>query len=328
MNTPLAITLGDPAGVGAEVLAKVLATQTPNQPWIVVGTQWSLEQGAEIAGVDLPEIQSISSPADLSGPLGLVDVGIDEPADFRFGEVQATCGRVAVHAVEWAARACLDGSVAAMVTCPLNKEAIHAAGYVDDLGHQEILARLAKVDWTATMLMTPGLRVAHLSTHKSLIKAAQYVTRETVLSKLQLVHQTVSQWGISKPRIAVAALNPHGGEGGLLGREEIEEVLPAVQDAVAQEMDVSGPIPADSVFTRAINGEFDVVLALYHDQGHIAIKVHNFHESTTATLGIPFVRTSVDHGTAFDIAGKGVADPTGLRAAIQTAEQIVAGQLQ
>ncbi len=328
MKSPLAITLGDPAGVGSEVAAKVLARIEPDQPWVLVGTAWSLEQGAEIAGVTLPEIQTIQSLDDLSARIGLFDVGLDRPPDFRVGEVQAECGRVAVHAVEWAAQQCLSGALAAMVTCPLNKEAIHAAGYVDDLGHQEILARLAQVDWTATMLMTPGLRVAHLSTHKSLIEAARYVTRENVLSKLRLVHQTVQQWGISEPRIAVAALNPHGGEGGLLGREEIEQVLPAVNDAQKLGMVVSGPIPADSVFNRAINGEFDVVLALYHDQGHIAIKVHNFHESTTATLGIPFVRTSVDHGTAFDIAGRGEADETGLIAAIKTAEQIIAGKLQ
>jgi 4-hydroxythreonine-4-phosphate dehydrogenase len=132
---------------------------------------------------------------------------------------------------------------------------------------------------------------------------------------------------MQQPRIALAALNPHGGEGGLLGQEEVEELIPAVAEAQNLGIDVTGPVPADSVFNRAINGEFDVVLALYHDQGHIAIKVHNFHQSTTATLGIPFVRTSVDHGTAFDIAGKGLADPTGLLAAAEAAEAIVDGRL-
>ncbi len=197
-----------------------------------------------------------------------------------------------------------------MVTCPINKEAVHAAGFVDDIGHQEILARLTGSKWTATMLMTPGLRVVHLSTHKSLIEAARFVTKATIVEKLQLTRDTLARWGMTNPRIAVAALNPHGGEGGLLGREEIEEIAPAVA-ARAQKLgiDVRGPIPADSVFNRAIAGEFDLVLAMYHDQGHIAIKVHNFAESVTATLGIPFIRTSVDHGTAFDIAGRGIADP-------------------
>jgi 4-hydroxythreonine-4-phosphate dehydrogenase len=229
--------------------------------------------------------------------------------------------------VEWAANQCLQGQLAAMVTAPINKEAIHAAGYVNDIGHQEILARLAGVSQTATMLMTPGLRVVHLSTHKSLAEAVRFVTRDEVLAKLHLIHNTLSQWGVTNPRIAVAALNPHGGEGGLLGREEIEELAPAVELAQGDGIQAVGPLPADSVFNRAIAGEFDVVLALYHDQGHIAIKVHNFHESTTATMGVPLVRTSVDHGTAFDIAGQGVADATGMRAALDAVLAIVAGRL-
>ena len=326
--TPIAITIGDPAGIGPEVMAKVLDDVKPQTPWVLVGTRWSLELGAQAVGTTLPEIPTITHVADETEGVSLYDVGLARPDDFVHGQVQAACGEIAVHSVEWAAKQCLAENLSAMVTCPLNKEAIHAAGYVNDLGHQEILARLSGASWTATMLMTPGLRVAHLSTHKSLIEAARYVQRDTVLEKLTLVHETVSQWGLDKPRIAVAALNPHGGEGGLLGREEIEELGPAVADAQAQGIAAVGPIPADSVFTRAIDGEFDVVLALYHDQGHIAIKVHNFHESTTATLGIPFVRTSVDHGTAFDIAGKGIANPQGLVAAIQMAEDIVAGKLK
>ena len=214
-----------------------------------------------------------------------------------------------------------------MVTAPINKEAIHTAGYVNDIGHQEILARLAGVSQTATMLMTPGLRVVHLSTHKSLAKAVEFVAAAQVLGKLHLIHDTLTQWGLAQPRIAVAALNPHGGEGGLLGREEIEELTPAVASAGQAGIDATGPLPADSVFNRAIACEFDVVLAPYHDQGHIAIKVHNFRESTTATLGIPMVRTSVDHGTAFDIAGKGVADATGMRAAMDAAQAIAAENL-
>jgi 4-hydroxythreonine-4-phosphate dehydrogenase len=178
------------------------------------------------------------------------------------------------------------------------------------------------------MLMTPGLKVVHLSTHKSLLEATRYVTRANLVDKLRLTHETLNRWGMTNARIAVAALNPHGGEGGLLGREEIEEIRPAVEDMQAAGLLVEGPIPADSVFTRAIAGEFDVVLALYHDQGHIAIKVHNFHESVTATLGIPFIRTSVDHGTAFDIAGQGIANPSGAFAALQAAQALATGQLR
>ena len=336
MFKPIIVTLGDPAGVGPEVAAKVIRDRhrqpTAGVPVLFLGTAWALQKGAQAAGVTLPQLPVVAE-VEAAGPgMSLLDLGDQPdaskaPDGFEFGRVDADCGRLAVQAVEGAARACIDGTAAAMVTCPINKEAIHAAGYVDDIGHQEILARMTGAEWTATMLMTPGLKVVHLSTHKSLIEAARYVTRDTVLEKLRLMQETLTGWGLEKPSIAVAALNPHGGEGGLLGSEEIEELAPAVATARAEGIDATGPIPADSIFNRAINGEFDVVLALYHDQGHIAIKVHDFHQSTTATLGIPFIRTSVDHGTAFDIAGQGKADPRGLHAAIDAAEALVAGEL-
>lgn len=329
---PIAITMGDPAGVGPEIIARVLgdadaAGALGQTPWILVGAPWCLAKGADSLSQPLPSMSVITHPSEATPGWSLLDLGVPEPADFRFGQVQASCGELAVQAVEWAAKCCLQGELAAMVTAPINKEAIHAAGYVNDIGHQEILARLAGVSQTATMLMTPGLRVVHLSTHKSLAEAVRFVTKEQVLGKLHLIHQTLSQWGLSNPRIAVAALNPHGGEGGLLGREEIEELTPAVNQAHQEGIKAIGPLPADSVFNRAIAGEFDVVLALYHDQGHIAIKVHDFHRSTTATMGIPIVRTSVDHGTAFDIAGQGLADATGLRAAMRAAQAIVTADL-
>ena len=169
------------------------------------------------------------------------------------------------------------------------------------------------------MLTAGRLRVVHLTTHKSLAQAVAYVKRDHLLAKLALTHRCFQEWGFSPPRIAVAALNPHGGEGGLLGREEIEEITPAVEEARRQGMEVTGPVPADSVFPQAIEGRFDVVLVLYHDQGHIAIKVHSFDGSVSIALGLPFIRTSVDHGTAFDIAGRGIARETGMRRAIQVA---------
>ena len=326
----IGVTLGDPAGIGPEVLAKTLASIDRSTLRVALyGTGWALEGGAAAAGKDIPyrRWDTVGSIDWTAPEWPLIDVGIEAPADFRMGRVSAVCGDIAVRAVEAAARDALAGRIAAMMTCPINKEAIHAAGYVADIGHQEILARLAGVEWTATMLMTPGLKVVHLSTHKPLIEAARYVTRANVLSKLRLAHETLTGWGLAGPRIAVAALNPHGGEGGLLGREEIDEIAPAVADAQRAGVDAVGPIPADSVFNRAIGGEFDVVLALFHDQGHIAIKVHDFHHSVTATLGIPFVRTSVDHGTAFDIAGRGIADATGARAALDAAATLAAGAL-
>ena len=313
--TRIGITLGDPAGIGPEVAVKALnAENAPAAEYVLYGPAWALQLGADHAGLPLPDCE-------------LVDIGVPRAGDFQVGKVSAACGEASVAAVERCARDAIAGEVGAMMTCPLHKEAIHAAGYVDDIGHQEILARLTGARRTATMLMTPGLRVVHLSTHKSLIEAGRFVTRANVLDKLRLCHDTLTAWGLANPRIAVAALNPHGGEGGLLGREEIDEIAPAVEAARERIIDATGPLPADSVFNRAIRGEFDVVLAMYHDQGHIAIKVHNFHESVTATLGIPLIRTSVDHGTAFDIAGLGIADATGALAALRAAVALAQGTL-
>lgn len=325
-DRPIAITLGDPAGIGPEVAAKLIAAGSPPGRLVLVGSAWALEKGAAAGGVALPHVEVVDDPDALRGQVGLIDLG-GEPDAFRFGEVSAACGALAVRAIERAAQLCLADKVAAMVTCPINKAAVHAAGFTNDIGHQEILARLTDAAWTATMLMTPGLKVVHLSTHKSLIEAARFVTRRNVEARLTLLAETLGRWGMPNVRIAVAALNPHGGEQGLLGREELDEIEPAVAAARAAGIDAVGPLPADSVFNRAIDGEFDVVLAMYHDQGHIAIKVHNFHESTTATLGIPFVRTSVDHGTAFDIAGSGRADERSLAAALDAARALSQGQL-
>lgn len=315
MATRIGVTLGDPAGIGPEVAVKALhATERPAADFVVYGPTWALALGAEQSGLPIPNCET-------------VDVDVPRSDDFRVGTVLASCGEAGVQAVERCARDAIAGRVAAMMTCPLHKEAIHAAGYVEDIGHQEILARLTGAETTATMLLTPGLRVVHLSTHKSLLDAGRYVRRNNILAKLQLCHDSLKAWGLPAARIGVAALNPHGGEGGLLGREEIDEITPAVEDAKTAGIDAVGPLPADSVFTRAIAGEFDVVLAMYHDQGHIAIKVHNFHESVTVTLGIPLIRTSVDHGTAFDIAGKGVADATGAVAALKAAAILAEGAL-
>ena len=311
----IGITLGDPAGIGPEILVKALPEIEERCHPVVFGPRWAFEDGLRVSGANFdiePEI---------------LDLNLARPTDFAFGRVSAGNGDAAMQAVHAAARECLNGKIDAMMTCPLNKEAIHAAGSTH-IGHQEMLAAIAGIPSAATMLMTPGSRVVHLSTHKSLGKAVEFVTRDNVVAKLKLTQNSFRAWGLRAPRIAVAALNPHGGEGGLLGREEIEELVPAVAEARGNGIDVTGPLPADSVFNRAIDGEFDVVLALYHDQGHIAIKVHNLHESVSATLGLPFIRTSVDHGTAYDIAGKGVANARSAVAAIDAAVTLANGELQ
>lgn len=312
----IGITLGDPAGIGSEILAKALPSVQQRCDPVLYGCEWSLQDGYRIADIE---------PTTLDAPV-FVDVNIPKPTSFKFGEISATCGEVAVRAVESAAEDVLAGKLDALMTCPLNKESIHLSGCVD-IGHQEIFARLTNAKSTATMLMTPGLRVVHLSTHLSIIQAARYISVETVLERLRLIHENFERWGLSHVRIGVAALNPHGGEGGLMGREEIDEIGPAIDQAVQEGIAAMGPYPADSIFNRAISGEFDAVLAMYHDQGHIAIKVHNLHQSISATLGLPFVRTSVDHGTAFDIAGRGVADHRSTIAAIDAAITLVSGTL-
>jgi 4-hydroxy-L-threonine phosphate dehydrogenase PdxA len=202
------------------------------------------------------------------------------------------------------------------------------AGFIDDIGHQEILARKTGAKLTGTMLMTDDLKVAHLSTHLSLGDAVKYVQTPILIEKLKLTANHLRSWMGREPKIAVAALNPHGGEGGLLGKEEIEQITPAVLACREMNLNVEGPFPADSVFYRAVAGEFDAVMALYHDQGHIAIKMHNFENSITATMGIPFIRTSVDHGTAFDIAGKNLANASGLAKAIAAAQDMTLGDLK
>ena len=319
----LAITMGDPAGIGAEVIVKAFALANLYERSLpfVVGSVDCLQQAMSQTGIRHP-LTSVEVPSDVTDTPGsiqvLESVGFDTDG-LTMGRVNADCGEAAVQYFEAAVRLCLAGQARGVVTCPINKEAVQAAGYVGDIGHQEILARMTGADLTATMLLTRGLKVAHLSTHKSLAQAVAYVKAPIIEKKLALTDHSLGIWGIEKPRIAVAALNPHGGEGGMFGREEIDEIGPAVASCRNKGINAIGPLPADSVFYRAIRGEFDAVLALYHDQGHIAVKVHNFDQSVTATMGIPFIRTSVDHGTAFDIAGQNRADAKGLVEALSVA---------
>ena len=327
----IAVTMGDAAGIGPEIVAKALAEpglRGTCRP-VVIGAAWAIDEAAALIGADLRArpIQHVEDADPAPGVIDVLDLDNLAPGDVVTGAVTAAAGRASVEYIEEAARLALAGRIDAMVTAPINKEAVQAAGYHGDIGHQEILGRMAGSTLTATLLMTKGLRVAHLSTHKPLIEAARYVTRENILAKLELTRDSLRKWGLENPVIAAAALNPHGGEGGLLGREEIEEIAPAVEEARARGIDARGPYPADSIFYRAIAGEFDAVLALYHDQGHIAIKVHGFEDSVTVTMGVPFVRTSVDHGTAYDIAGKGIANHTSLTRSIETAIDLAAGRL-
>ncbi len=318
----IAITLGDPSGIGPEVVAKALTRPSVYERMkpFVIGTVKEMEAAVRLTG-STTRVTLIESPAGVDGQPEIIEVlSADgyEDAEFPIGENSVKSGRVSHAWVERAARLCIDGEVDAMATAPVNKESWQMSGS-PDLGHQEVFRRLTGSDYVATMLVSGDLRCMHLSTHKSLRDACEYVTTDNVLRAVRLTNEHFTSWGFPKPRIAVAGLNPHASDNGLIGREELEEIAPAVAAARSEGIDATGPHPSDSVFTKAIAGEFDVVVVMYHDQGHIAIKVHGFEESISVNLGIPFIRTSVDHGTAFDIAGKNLADETGMIEALDMA---------
>ena len=309
------MTLGDPAGIGPEVVAKALAREPELASRVqltVVGPEAVLRETiAKYGQFVQAAVESVEMPGGWTPP----------PP----GVPTADGGHAAVLTMEHAIRMAMDGTIDAIATAPINKEAVHMAGY-EDIGHQEILARMTGVPEIATMLMAGRLRAVHLTTHVPFADAASHVTRQKVLARLRLIDRSFRQWGAGQPRIAVAALNPHGGDAGLLGREELDAITPAVADARAGGLTVEGPIPADAVYLQAVDGRFDAVLALYHDQGHIAVKMHDFHGSVSVNLGLPFVRTSVDHGTAYDIAGKDMAEHRSMAEAIRTAAQLAIGR--
>ena len=325
----IALTMGDPCGIGPEVIAKALASGDvhPMCRPVVVGSAWSMEQAVKLTGASLKvrEVESTEGVGTSPEIVDIVDPHNLNPEDVRVGQVTPACGKAAMEWVTRAAELALAGQVSALATAPVNKEAASLAGY-KAIGHMELLQELSGASNVVTMLMTGRLWVVHLTTHRSLRRACDYVKKDLILANLQLTHDSFGKWGIANPSIGVAALNPHGSDGGLLGNEEADEIAPAVEEARRQGIDAQGPVPADIVFHQAIQGSYDVVLAMYHDQGHIAIKVHGFETSITANLGLPFVRTSVDHGTAFDIAGQGIAHHQSMVEAIRMAVSLSLGK--
>jgi 4-hydroxythreonine-4-phosphate dehydrogenase len=328
-NKPIiAVTIGDPAGIGPEVTAKALAHP---EVWavarpLVVGDASVMRKAASLCERSL-EVHAIADAKaaryDPAAPdvLDLHNVDLEQ---LPLGQVSAAAGRAAVDYVRRAVDLAQRGQVDALATGPINKAALKQAG-VPYIGHTELLADLLGEPNVTTMLATEGLRVVHVTRHLPLAQVAAQITPEAVLETIRLTHSGLRQMGIGRPRVAVAALNPHGGDEGLMGREEIEAIGPAVEAAQSEGIAAEGPIPADSVFFRAIRGEFDVVVAMFHDQGHIPIKTHGFERSITVTLGLPVIRTSVDHGTAFDIAWQGVASEESMIEAIRLAAQLARG---
>lgn len=314
MATRLAVTVGDPAGIGPEVVLKALGrADRPAADVVVYGPVSVLQDRARRLG-----LRSLDTLA-----ARVVDIPLT--GEVHPGRTSPAAGHAAADAVLRAARDAMAGEVDAIVTAPLNKESLAAAGHPWP-GHTEMLAEVAGVSDVAMLFVGGSLRVALVTIHRSLRSVPDAVTGEEVERVARLLHLELPRLGAASRRIAVCGLNPHAGEGGMFGREEIEVIAPAVVRLRAAGLDVSGPFPADSLFVRASRGEFDAVLAQYHDQGLIPVKLASFGHAVNVTLGLPFVRTSVDHGTGFDIVDRGIADEGSLLAAIRLAADLVAAR--
>lgn len=320
----LAVTAGDPAGIGPEIVIRAATDRRLRRQarMVLVGARSVWEKTAASLGVRL-SLQPFAG--DRSRPLrsSVVEfVDCPDPGEWQWGVVAAAGGAAAYAAVEASVRLVEKGVCDAVVTAPLNKESLRAAG-VPYIGHTEIFAGLTGAENPLTVFLTGKLCVFFYTRHLPLSQVAAALEAGALCRFIGRCRDVLRQWGIGQPRIAVAGFNPHCGEHGLLGDEEMTAVAPGVAAAVAEGIDAVGPIGADSVFARAAEGRFDAVVSLYHDQGHIACKTLDFHRTVSVTAGLPFLRVSVDHGTAFDIAGKGVADATGMKEAIGVAARMV-----
>lgn len=318
------IPMGDPAGIGPEIAVKALqssALATICRP-LVIGSAAILRRAMEITNSPLT-MRAVSTPTQAEyaeGTLNVLDLANALPQDIPFGKVQARAGMAAFEAIRTATGLLLSGHGDAMATTPINKEALRQAS-LPYIGHTEMLQALCEAPAPLTMFQVGTLRVFFLSRHLSLKDAISYITPAHVYDCLLACEKALQRLGVAKPRIAVAGLNPHGGEHGLFGDEEQAALLPAIERVRREGLDVSDPIGADSVFHLAKEGAFDAVLSLYHDQGHIATKMVDFERTISLTIGLPFLRTSVDHGTAFDIAGTGKASDVSMQEAIKLAAE-------
>ncbi len=323
---PIAITMGDPAGIGPEIIVKLHDDLARSDPELlgdvmVLGDLGVMERAARCVGSNLPVVRTSAPDDRISSPaLRVIESGRLEALP-AFGVVSPMAGKAAYNAIIAGIDLALAGKLSALVTAPIHKEALKAAG-VKEPGHTEILAHRCGVTNFGMMLANDELRVMLVSIHLSLKDAIEAVTLENVLSAIRLADQGTRAFGVGRPRIAVAGLNPHAGEGGMFGSEEIRIISPAIKTARQQGYDVSGPFAPDTIFMRARTGEFDVVVAMYHDQGLIPVKFLGVDHGVNVTVGLPFPRTSVDHGTAFEIAGTGKASHASLAHALNVARRM------
>jgi len=317
----IGITMGDAAGVGSEIIMKSLAQQSVYEfcrP-LVIGDASRLRLAATLIGGKPPAVRTIATPEQARyefGTVDCIDLGL-VPPDLPFGELSPIAGNAAFHYIERAVKLASQEQIDAICTAPLNKEALHAGGHKFP-GHTEMLAFLTGTPEVSMMLVAPQLRVIHVTTHIGLLDAIARIEPGLVARTIERADLTLKRSGMTAPRIGVCGINPHAGEGGLFGRgEEAEKILPAITLCRARGIDVEGPLPADTLFFRAGRGDFDVVVAMYHDQGHGPVKVLGVEHGVNITVGLPVIRTSVDHGTAFDIAGKGIVDERSMLEALR-----------
>jgi 4-hydroxythreonine-4-phosphate dehydrogenase len=320
----IAVTMGDPAGIGPEVVLKAVAEEDIRRAChpVIIGDAQLLAHTARTldlqSGYDIVR-QGEAIPDQLSEPIiyhldninGIIEPGVESGA----------AGKAAGGYIEAAVELCAAGSVDAIATAPINKRSLFLGGYSFP-GHTEFLAHLSGSEEYAMAFVSANLRIVLISTHVPLAEAIRLVEKDRISRTINLTNRELKRWGIERPRLAMAALNPHGAEGGLFGMEETSEIAPAIESCRVEEIDVQGPFSADTVFLRASRGEFDAVIACYHDQAMIPVKCLSFGEAVNVTLGLPFIRTSVDHGTAFDIAGKGIAEHSSMIAAIKLAAEL------
>lgn len=320
----LLISTGDPAGLGPEICFKALKEigTVPGIRLLPAGNHDILAEAAQLVGYPFPlsPIDGIHESADPDSGRDILHIELADT--IPHAEVSAEAGRHTYRILETCSAYCLQGEVVGLVTCPINKESLQQAGY-EGLGHTELLARFAGVDSVETVFSVRGLKIFFLSRHLSLRDAISRIERKRILSAIVRMDQAMKMLGVARPRLGVPGLNPHCGDGGLFGQEEIKEIVPAVEAARKKGIHVSGPIGADSIFHMGLEGEFHAILSLYHDQGHIAAKTRDFHQAVTLSLGLPYLRTSVDHGTGFDIAWKGKGNPVSLIRAVELAVELI-----
>ena len=323
MEKPIiAVTMGDPAGIGPEIVAKSIADKATYDVarCIVIGDKKVMEKAIEIVGADL-KVNVVDSPADGDysyGVLNMIDLDNIDMSRFEYGKINAMCGQAAFDYIKKSIEITMDKQADAVATTPINKESLHAAE-VDFIGHTEIFGALTGTADPLTMFETNGLRVFFLTRHKSLRDMLDDIKKDRIIDYVERCTDALRRLGVKEGTMAVAGLNPHSGEHGLFGWEEVKEIAPAVEELKERGFNVAGPVPADSVFHQAAQGRFNSVLSLYHDQGHIATKTLDFDRTISITNGMPILRTSVDHCTAFDIAGKGIAGAVSMEEAIRLA---------